>query len=270
MTMTEKEIFTQLKSLKSITLSQEVKDANREVLLSQISNTFIKSETSVNGFSNIKNIISFIYKPALTVAGVFVFLVGVLFLSSGLFSKTKPNNSFYIARILSEKARLNTTFNEDQRDALSLQFASDHAQDIATVLMDPEFNTEENKDEVNKLNASFENEIAKVQNQINKNVEVPTSEDVAVSSSGLVEENGTDIYINGENVSNDNSDLATSSDTDLNVYALAEEINDSSDNLVNVENGQKMLDEIKVLFTEGKYSEVVEKLNELKKMTNQK
>ena len=270
--MTEKEIFIQLKSLKSITLSKEMKDNNREVLLSQISNTFVKTENPVKSFSNIKNVFSFIYKPALTVAGIFVFLVGFLFLSSGLFSKTKPNNSFYVARILSEKARLNTTFNEDERDALSLQFASNHAQDIATVLMDPEFNTEENKKAVEKLNASFENEMNKVQSKINKNIE-STSEDVVISSSDLIEENGTEIYINDnneENISNNEVVPEVSSSSDLNVDALEEEINDSYKNLDNIENGQKMLDEIRTLFNEGNYSEVIEKLNDLKKIVDNK
>ncbi len=278
--MTEKELFNQLKSLKSIALSPEDKKKNRDVLFSQISNTFLETKNSNNLWINTKNIFSFIYKPALTVAGVFVFLTGVLFLGSSLFEKTKPTNSLYIARILSEKARLNATFDETERDALSLQFASNHAQDIATVLMDPEFNTEENKKEVERLNASFENEISKVQNQIDKTVNTIKSvdssgSDVSLSSSGLVETSGTEIYINEEDNLDTNSispnvveepDVNTSSD--VNIEALAEQINDSSDKLAKIENGQKILDEIKALFAEGRYSEVVEKLNEIKNLAD--
>lgn len=277
--MTEKELFTQLKSLKSIALSPEDKQKNRDVLFSQISNTFVETKKSNKFLVNTKNVFSFIYRPALTVAGVFVFLTGALFLGSSLFEKTKPTNSFYVARILSEKARLNTTFNETERDALSLEFASNHAQDIATVLMDPDFNTEENKNEVEKLHASFENEISKVQTQIDKTVStiksVASSEpEVALSSDGLVETSGTEIYTNGganafdptSEVNTEVPEEATSSD--LNVDALAEQINDSSEKLAKVENGQKLLDEIKTLFADGRYSEVVEKLNEIKNLAN--
>ncbi len=277
--MTEKELFTQLKSLKSIALSPEDKQKNRDVLFSQISNTFVETKKSNKFLVNTKNVFSFIYRPALTVAGVFVFLTGALFLGSSLFEKTKPTNSFYVARILSEKARLNTTFNETERDALSLEFASNHAQDIATVLMDPDFNTEENKNEVEKLHASFENEISKVQTQIDKTVStiksVASSEpEVALSSDGLVETNGTEIYTDGgvnafdptSEVNTEVPEEATSSD--LNVDALAEQINDSSEKLAKVENGQKLLDEIKTLFADGRYSEVVEKLNEIKNLAN--
>ncbi|HPT08571.1 MAG TPA: hypothetical protein PLE28_02665 [bacterium] len=277
--MTEKELFNQLKSLKSIALSPEDKKKNRDVLFSQISNTFLETKNSNNLWINTKNIFSFIYKPALTVAGVFVFLTGVLFLGSSLFEKTKPTNSLYIARILSEKARLNATFDETERDALSLQFASNHAQDIATVLMDPEFNTEENKKAVERLNASFENEISKVQNQIDKTVNTiksvdPSESDVSLSSSGLVETSGTEIYINEDdsNIKPISSDVTTepnvNTSSDVNIEALAEQINDSSDKLAKIENGQKILDEIKALFAEGKYSEVVEKLNEIKNLAD--
>jgi hypothetical protein len=280
--MTEKELFTQLKSLKSIALSPEDKQNNRDVLFSQISNTFVETKSSNKFWANTKNVFSFIYRPALTVAGVFVFLTGVLFLGSNLFEKTKPTNSFYVARILSEKARLNTTFNETERDALSLEFASNHAQDIATVLMDPEFNTEENKNEVEKLHASFENEISKVQTQIDKTANTIKSTasaepDVALSSDGLVETNGTEIYTGETNnnsedvnpISEVNTETPTeATSSDLNVEALAEQIKDSSADLAKIENGQKVLDEIKTLFADGHYSEVIEKLNEIKNLSN--
>jgi hypothetical protein len=133
---------------------------------------------------------------------------------------------------------------------LSLQFASNHAQDIATVLMDPEFNTEENKKAVERLNASFENEISKVQNQIDKTVNTIKSvdssgSDVSLSSSGLVETSGTEIYINEDdsNIKPISSDVTTepnvNTSSDVNIEALAEQINDSSDKLAKIEKVKK-------------------------------
>lgn len=254
----------QLKSLKSVTLSEDIKQSNRAVLLSQISNTFVKKESSFNYLNNLKNAFSFVYKPVISVAGIFVFLVGILFLSSNWLSKSKPNDSLYLARLMSERARLNTTFNENQRDALSLEFASNHAKDIATVLMDPEFNTENNKKEVERLNASFITEINKVENQINKtenNSLKSNNEDVVISASDLISGTSTDIFVPDEEIVEVDPDVL---EEEFNVEALAEEINDQSDQLDEVKDGQKILAEIKTLFAESRYDEVVEKLNAVK------
>ena len=81
--MTDKELLKQLKTLKSIRLSEETKCSNRDLLLSQISNT--KSAENSKSYSafNFKNFIAVFSQPLLVVAGVFVLVVTSLVLGNG-------------------------------------------------------------------------------------------------------------------------------------------------------------------------------------------
>ncbi|MDD3711640.1 MAG: hypothetical protein PHP37_03520 [Patescibacteria group bacterium] len=275
--MTDKQLLQKLKDLKAISLDEKTKQANKDILFSQISNTFIKSEKVVGGYLfNFKNVFSVMSQPLLVVAGIFVFLLSSLVLGSGLYENSKPNDSLYIARVISEKARLNTTFSQSQRDALALKFASDHAKDIATILMDPEFHTEENMAEVEKLNASFQAEISKVKTKIEKkenlnNINNPTEEDdtFVSSASSLTAGERVEIFIpetdtessslNSENSSSTNG----STENGVDVDSLEAQIDTSTEKLSEVQDGQKIVSEIEKLFSEGRYDEVVEKLSEV-------
>lgn len=276
--MTDKQLLQQLKALKNITLDEKTKQSNKDILFSQISNTFIKSEKSFGRYLfNFRNVFSVMSQPLLVVAGIFVFLVGSLVLGSGFYVNSKPNDSLYIARVISEKARLNATFNESQRDALALKFASDHAKDIATILMDPEFNTEENKNRVEKLNASFQSEISKVKDKIEKNenlyIATVSGDDVISNSSSLISDKGVEVYVpekveessDGSNLAavNTSSPVENISDDKINVESLEAEIDSSVQKLNGVENGQKIISEIEKLFSEGRYEEVISKLGEV-------
>jgi hypothetical protein len=276
--MTDKQLLQQLKALKNITLDEKTKQGNKDILFSQISNTFIKSEKNVGGYLfNFKNVFSVMSQPLLVVAGIFVFLLGSLVLGSGLYENSKPNDSLYIARVISEKARLNTTFSQSQRDALALKFASDHAKDIATILMDPEFHVEENQGQVEKLNASFQNEISKVKTRIEKtensnttnNPEI-TDDGIVSSASSLRDDQGMEIYIPENNitspeVSNSETPSSTtaSAGDDINVDSLSAEIDNSVQKLDGVKDGQKIISEIEQLFSEKRYEEVIKKLSEV-------
>lgn len=289
--MTDKKIYQQLKGLKSISLSDASRKSHKDVLFSQISHTFTSDIQSykVNLF-NFKNVFSLVSQPLLVVAGIFVFLLGSLVFGSGLYANSKPNDSLYIARVISEKARLNTTFSQSQRDALALKFASNHAMDIATILMDPEFNTEENKVQVEKLSANFQNEISKVRTRIEK-AEATTiatlpktdeGNEVVSSASSLKDDNGLSIHISeiktsdgdkidsagktsstSSNITSDNTSTKNTSSSEIDVVSLVNDINNSADKLGNVKDGQKIISEIEQLFSEGRFNEVVSKLEKV-------
>lgn len=260
--MTDKQLLIQLKSLKNICLNCDTKKGNRDVLFSQISaqssevfsSEKIQSEnTSVLYF---KNFVLLISRPALVVAGVFLFLAGATIFGSGFYKNSKPSDSLYIARIISEKAQLNTTFSQSERDALALKFAVSHAKDIAQVLMDPEFNTEANKGKVEKLNASLQNEISKVRTQIEQkdstNQEVNSSpEAVVMSATSLTDENRMEINIE-EGTS---SKPVSQAEENVNTDATSTPTSTSID-----------MSEIEKLSTEGQFSEVVNKLSEMQKL----
>ncbi len=267
--MTDKELLKQLKTLKSIRLSEETKCSNRDLLLSQISNT--KSAENSKSYSafNFKNFIAVFSQPLLVVAGVFVLVVTSLVLGNGFLRNSKPNNSLYIARIISEKAKLNTTFSQNQRDKLSIQFASDHAHDILNVLMDPEFNNEENQAQVEKLSSSFMSEISKVKTKMEKNTlkdeekkEEEVENDIILASS-LSEENGIEVeelsidIIEEVKIEDEVEDLVTSSEEEIIEPELKKE-----EDLVSETD---IILEIEKLFSDGAYPEALEKLDEVKK-----
>ncbi|MFA5420894.1 MAG: hypothetical protein WC280_02640 [Patescibacteria group bacterium] len=266
--MSEKDLLKQLKSLKSIKLDTETKESNKKVLMTQISNTLVKNDNikTFNSFSfYFKNILSMTSKPAMILGGLFMFLFTSLLLSSGLYKDSKPTDSLYIARVISEKAKLNTTFSQEARERMALEFASKHASDIASVLMDPEFNREENKDTVEKLTASFKVEISKVRNNISQDAGsgliIEGEEETSVfSASMLKEDNGVEIHIPEKEVEEvdvtilEDSDISSSS-----IKSLEDQIEELSEN----DNIDK-IEEIERLFEEGKYSEVILILEDIK------
>jgi len=283
--MTDKELLKQLNSLKSIRMEAGVKESNKSILMTQISNT-ISNNSETKSFNSfffyVRNILSMSSRPAMVLSGVFLFVVTSLFLGSDFYKNSKPTDSLYIARVISERARLNTTFDQNEREKLALEFASNHARDIATLLMDPEFNTEQNKDEVERLSASFKDEINKVKTKVAdlQTSEAKNNEDQLVfSASELKEENGIDIYVDGNNFP-ENLDEATSTAFESDVDGSAsttpeienlgdqiEELSEKIDLESNQEikkNKQVLIEEIESLFDEGKYGEVVLKLQEIK------
>ena len=292
--MTDKELLKQLNSLKSIKIDSELKESNKRVLMTQISNT-ISTDFEVKPFNNfffyVRNVLSMSSKPAMVLSGVFLFVVTSLFLGNDFYKDSKPNDSLYIARVISERARLNTVFSSTERERLAMEFASKHAEDIATLLMDPKFNNEENQEEVAKLTASFRSEIEKVRMNVEKSENIKTekpaekSEDVLVfSASTLKDENGIEIsvpeeryLINSSTVNNFDptsngsvSELNSIASTSVEVEVLGDQIEELSEQ-IDLESNQEikkdkkaLIEEIEKLFNEGKYSEVVLKLQNIK------
>jgi len=166
--MTNSELINKLNNLKSINPDQKWLESNRELLLSQVSNSGAENLAVWKVILiDVSSALKSVARPAYAL-GVFILflLTGSLF-SGQLLAKTKPNDSLYIARIISEKVKLNTTFNPVERNKMEVRFASEHAQDISAVLADPAFNNEANQDQVARLNNSFNEEVKTVKEKIN-------------------------------------------------------------------------------------------------------
>ena len=254
--MTNKNLLQQLKDLREVKLSDDVKRANKGVLFSQISNTFVGDNKVYNtNLFNFKNVFSLMSQPLLVTAGIFLFLLGSFVLGSGLYENSKPNDSLYIARLISEKAKINTTFNQEQRDRLSAKFALDHARDINSMLMDPEFNTEENKDKVEKLNNTLRVEISKVKTRTDKNEEKINSNEEEVfvtAASSLKDDPQIDININIKDKATSTSDEKELEEGEA--VELVESLNIKKD----------VYEEIDKLLDAGRHDEVHNKLNEIR------
>jgi len=195
--MTDQELIVKLNSLNKVSPDQNWLKSNRELLLSQISNSgaeklAVWKIVLIDFSSALKSASQPVYA-----LGIFVLLlVGSVFYSQQIFAEAKPNDSLYIARIISEKLKLNTTFNAQERDMLAVQFATSHAQDISAVLSDPRFNTVENKDQVEKLNNSFKEEVNTVKDRISrlpvKIKKAPVALLVATGSEVIIADNAKD------------------------------------------------------------------------------
>lgn len=194
--MENKELKKQLSSLKNIVPDSGWKERNREILLSQISNSEVAVSAEAKGFADI------LILPQ-KIARVFsapswaVFFVCALVLSGSVFSVgaahlSKPDSSLYIARIISEKARLAVTFNKEEKTKLSFKFASDHAKDITEILANTDLDDETGKVKTEKLTENFKQEIKVAKNKL-KEMKVPEgsastnkgSEDANIFSANL-------------------------------------------------------------------------------------
>ena len=163
--MTDRDLIKKLGNLKEIKPDASWLKANRDSLFTQISNSGGKKLTSWSYFLiNFNSALKTASAPMIALAS----LVVVVFASGSythlLFSNVKPTDSLYIAREISEQAKLTTVMNHDDRQQLASKFAVNNAQDIATALSDPE-NLKDGQ-EVAKLSTKFNEEITTVKKTV--------------------------------------------------------------------------------------------------------
>ncbi|MFA5000230.1 MAG: hypothetical protein WC545_02630 [Patescibacteria group bacterium] len=166
--MTNNELISKLNNLKNVNPGASWKKSNRDLLLAQISNSGAEELSTWKIFViNFESVLKAAVRPV-SALGVFVLLLLGGASSYQIFAQAKPNDSLYIARVISEKVKLNTVVNTQERDKLAARFASNHARDISAILANPEFNNEENQDQVAKLSESFNKEVDTVKDRINR------------------------------------------------------------------------------------------------------
>lgn len=254
--MTSKKLIASLEELKNVKADENFLKENRSLLLSQISNSGAEEiSTWQKFFISLENLAKVSARPAVSLA-VFVFVL----ISAGLFGdrvleSSKPNDSLYIARVLSERVKVNTTFNSEEREKLLSQYAIRHAEDIMNILSDENFNKEENTDQVAKLSESFKTELNKASVAINKIT--PTekvSEVIELSEENSLIENNSDLVVIAENDKEENGlEILIAKDPEL---SEVEEVKPTSTISV--------AEEINTLFEKGEYEAAREKLNKVK------
>lgn len=277
--MTNKELISKLNNLKNVNPDQSWLKSNRDLLLSQISNSGAENLSAWKVFViNFNSVMKAASRPA-SALGVFVLVLMTGLFSHQIFAKTKPNDSLYIARIISEKVKLNTVFNSQDRDKLAVQFASEHARDISAVLADPTFNNEENQDQVARLSDSFNKEVNTVKSRISKispdSVSGPNQEaaDEVVIAESAKDDKGIQIAEGTpegkvEAVAVDAADNAPLAQELASTTVVGSEIATSTDvgaisESVAPLDTDKILDEAKELFDKKDYNSVLNKLKEV-------
>ncbi|MFA5248780.1 MAG: DUF5667 domain-containing protein [Patescibacteria group bacterium] len=180
--MNNNELLEKLKKLKEIKLDSGWKSRTREVLFSQVSNSVAILDVPMKKRASFwfKKVLSFSCQPAAIALGVFaIFAFGIFGAQAS--KNIKPDNYFYTARILSEKAQLAVTFDEEKKEKLNVKLASTRAKDITDILSNTDLDKEENKKKVEKLAGAFKSEINNVKSGL-ENLNRIKEEKVAVAS----------------------------------------------------------------------------------------
>ncbi len=282
--MTDKDLIAKLNSLKNINPDQSWLAGNRELLISQISNSGALKLSAWKVFViNFNSFTKAASRPAYALGTFALILITASLFSHQVFSSAKPNDSLYIARIISEKAKLNTMFNSDERNKLAVQFATEHAQDISVILSDPQFNNDSNKDQVAKLNESFNKEIKSAKTHISYlNAKVVSDNKNNNDASGTVsmanslKDNSGVELLEGKDLNQNITPAATATSVlimpanltassasgtlPIDKVGAGDEENEEENKAVNADS---ILEEVKQLFEKKDYNKAVDKLKEV-------
>lgn len=164
--MTDRDLIKKLGNLKEIKPDSSWLKANRDSLYTQISNSGATDQSVWSSFViNFKSVLKTASTPAMAFGSLMLVLLGTSAYSHLLLTQAKPNQSLYIARELSEKAKLNTILNAQEREEMAGKFAANNAQDIINVLSDSSVKDEQ---EIAKLSTKLNEEITTVKKTVAK------------------------------------------------------------------------------------------------------
>lgn len=253
--MKEKELLSKLNSLKEIKPDSEWKRERRDILLSQISGgaqLFDDEIIKGNFFARVAHIFA---QPVLVVSMIVVAVLGGGVFSLNAARDTKPGDSLYIAKIISEKAQLAMTFDEGEKAKLGVAFASNRAKEISQILesMDDE---SEKGERVEKLAINFKREISAVKTRLKK---INEDDEVFSAYTGK-EKNGVQVY------NSDESEKAEAPKTEevlveeKNIVAVSPVANIASSTAVVID---RTLGEAEALFNSKDYGGTLNKLEEV-------
>lgn len=256
--MTNSELIAKLKTLQSVNPDASFLKSNRDLLLSQISNSGAeKIGAWKKFFITFENLAKVSSRPAFALGAFVITLLGAGLFSHRMLQDSKPNDSLYIARVISERLKVSTTFDATEREKLAGQYAIKRAEDIAVILSDEEFNKEENQDQVAKLSSEFKNEVEKAKTSLSR---LPIKTDIVVVSSEQGTSSEVDAMIIAESEKDENG---------IEVYIpetpVEENIAAASTTEEALSPAQK-IDEINVLIDNKDFVKAQEKLNEIKEI----
>jgi len=274
--MTEKELLSQLNNLKNIKPDNAWKRQGRDILLSQISGGYFggltKQEETIKG--NIFSLLSsFFARPAVVVATILIVIFGGGVFSLNASRGSKPGDSLYIAKIISEKTQLAITFSEEKKAKLGIAFAGNRANEIAQILTSD--NDGEKKTEtVEKLTEDLKKEIISVKTRLKKinkeNNSDGANEESEIFSANLGRENrGVQVYNGGEknkDTDKENETAGVSADT----LATSSKSNSEKNKNKEQDDGDigKALSEAGELLDKKDYSSTLNKLEEVDRIVS--
>jgi hypothetical protein len=268
--MDEKELIKKLNNLKVIKPDSKWKKNYRNILYSQISAGRQDEETKSNlriVWESIMpgKILREIAKPVwlTSLASVLILIVGV----GGVYASknSKPGDSLYIAKIISEKAQMAMTFNEKEKAKLGLEFATSRAREITQVLKDSGQNEDINNDKLEKLSQNFKKEISDVKNRL--------STFKTIDKNPEKQAKGDELEVFGANLGKSNQRMEISEPVkpvaNEPVQAVVPPTPIASTTPENLNSPDKALEEAEKLFDEKNYDGTIDKLKEINRAIDQ-
>ncbi len=212
--MTDKYLINNLKKLKTLSPDKTWQKNAKSLFMSQITNSGARELSSSDNFKIlIKSLFSLSFKPVAVTLTSFMLLLTTSIFAHQAFEGNKPDDSLYIARIVSERAKLNTVLDSKARERLATKFAASHAKEISLILADPDFDLKANQEKIAKLNDSFNKEIDSVRTNVTnwdsqKDLIASSSEDLKNDDELLVsiadsnkDEEGIEVSLNNNETS---------------------------------------------------------------------
>ncbi|MDP2709139.1 MAG: DUF5667 domain-containing protein [bacterium] len=280
--MNDKNLLKKLNSLKEIKPDDNWKKDYREILYSQISagNTDNTAKSTLGVIlENLmpSKILADLARPAWAMAlvCVFILIAGI----GGVYAtkNSRPGDSLYIAKIISEKAQLAVIFDEKNKAKLSLEFATNRAKEITQMLKDsgPEDGGDEaRKDKLEKLSVDFKKEINQAKDNLASIMAPPVSPEGIEESQGGEEEP----QVFGANLEKDDQGMEISesagpssageADPDI-IEPLPENKVSANASSTPETAADKILEEAEKMFDQKDYDGALDKLDQVNKIVNE-
>lgn len=267
--MNDKDLLKKLNNLKTIKPDDNFKKNYREVLFSQISagNTANKSESNLRiVWESIMpgKVFLNMAKPvwATSLASVLILVIGV----GGVYASknSKPGDSLYIAKIISEKAQFVMTFGEKDKAKLGLEFATNRAREIAQILEESKESEDKKGEKVQELTQNFKKEISQVKNRL-------TTIKKAENKNNQNKEEEPEVF--GANLGKDDKRMEVAEPVkpavNKEVLIESEPKPIATTTQENLNSSGKALEEAEKMFDEKDYDGTIDKIEEAKQIIDQ-
>lgn len=221
-------------------------------------------------FSVVKNLspfdfISRVSQPAWAVILIILAVLGAgtgsLYAARG----TKPGDSLYIAKIISEKTRAAFTFSEKQKMKLSVEFAGNRAKEMAEVQKGENGGRAERME---KLTNDFKKEIRNIKTAATKNSSAPAVKKENADDGERIFGANLGKDEKGMQITGGGADVASSSNSSNNGVEKESAASTTAEALPSGQEQEleKVLNEAEKLFAEENYGATVDKLEEANEM----
>jgi len=270
--MNDQELLKKLNNLKTIKPDDNWQKNYREVLFSQISAGSAETSPASNFsviWDNIRpgKILADLVKPvwAMTLVCVLILIAGI----GGVYASknSKPGDSLYIAKIISEKAQLAMAFNEKDKAKLGLEFAVNRAKEITQVLKESKETVKQKSERVERLSQNFKNEINQVKTRLTaiKATQNQNKEDEAPVFGANLGKNDQGIEISEPAKPAADNEKSVTEKPDLKNQAAA----NATSTAETAPQADKILAEAEKLFDQKNYNDSIDKLQEANKVISQ-